>query len=25
MGQFMSIGDHPDTALKMMEDVAGVK
>lgn len=25
MGQFMSIGDHPDATLKMMEDVAGVK
>lgn len=25
MGQFMSIGSHPDTVLKMMEDVAGVK
>ncbi|MBU0752023.1 MAG: hypothetical protein KJ787_12180 [Gammaproteobacteria bacterium] len=25
MGQFMAIGDHPDSTLKMMEDVAGVK
>jgi len=25
MGQFMAIGGHPDSTLKMMEDVAGVK
>jgi hypothetical protein len=25
MGQFMAIGSHPDSTLRMMEDVAGVK